>query len=211
MPLIFWVCCLFVLSSCSIQNRLADIGNHNRFDSKQEKIIGSGNIEEPIRLWTLGNYSDSLLLRTRCKRVGKKLMQNSYFDTLVMRMKATVQDTMNPGVGIAAPQVGILKRLIWVQRFDKEGMPFEYYINPKITQYSIDKQECLEGCLSIPGKRGTTQTRSYTIKISYRDKYGEKRKEVVDGFTAVIFQHEIDHLNGILFIDHLKTEKVNKN
>ena len=110
---------------------------------------------------------------------------------------------MNQGVGIAAPQVGVLKNIIWVQRFDKLNYPFEVYINPTITYYSEEKQPCREGCLSIPNRIDTTQIRSQLIEIKYLDKNGLSRNESVEGFTAVIFQHEIDHLNGILYIDHL--------
>jgi len=70
------------------------------------------------------------------------------------------------GVGIAAPQVGILKQIIWVQRFDKEGFPFEVYLNPKIINYSAEKQDCKEGCLSIPDRSDTTKTRSESITIT---------------------------------------------
>ena len=102
---------------------------------------------------------------------------------------------------------GILKNIIWVQRFDKEKFPFEVYLNPKILQYSKKKQPCPEGCLSIPDKRGTTQNRAYAILIDYDKMDGTHVTEMVEDFTAVVFQHEIDHLNGIMFIDHLEKEK----
>jgi len=107
------------------------------------------------------------------------------------------------GVGIAAPQVGILKDMIWVQRFDKEGFPFEVYINPVIRQYSTKKQDCREGCLSIPDRSDTTKTRAYAILLEYDRLSGDHITEMVEDFTAVIFQHEIDHLHGVLYLDHL--------
>jgi peptide deformylase len=113
---------------------------------------------------------------------------------------------MSMGVGIAAPQVGILKNIIWVQRFDKEDFPFEVYINPRILSYSTLKQDCQEGCLSIPDRSDTTRNRSYAIMIDYDKIDGSHHTEMIEDFTAVIFQHEIDHLNGILYLDHLDRE-----
>ena len=125
---------------------------------------------------------------------------------LSQRLLATVQDPVNAGVGIAAPQVGILKNMIVVQRYDKEGFPFETYVNPTIKQYSKKTQFCLEGCLSIPKKMDTTKNRAYAILLEYDKLDGTHEIEMIEAFTAVIFQHEIDHLNGILFIDHLDIE-----
>jgi len=116
-------------------------------------------------------------------------------------MLATVNDPGNPGVGIAAPQVGISKQLIAVQRFDKDGEPFEFYVNPVIEKYSPTQKWGWEGCLSVPGKRDTV-LRSTQVIISYRDPVSwDMQCDTVDGFTAVIFQHETDHLNGKLYID----------
>jgi peptide deformylase len=118
-------------------------------------------------------------------------------------MYATVNDRITKGVGIAAPQVGILKNIIWVQRYDKPNAPFEVYLNPKIIQYTIKKINWLEGCLSIPGRRDTTTTRSYAILLDYLRPDKSHKIEMIEGFTAVIFQHEIDHLNGIIYLDRL--------
>ncbi|MBC8882444.1 peptide deformylase [Flavobacterium piscinae] len=101
-----------------------------------------------------------------------------------------------------APQVGINRNLFWVQRFDKPGEPFEFYINPKIIWRSELLRKGMEGCLSIPEDRGDVY-RNYTIKVTYFDLKGNFKEEIVEGFTAVIFQHEEDHLNGILFTDRI--------
>lgn len=110
------------------------------------------------------------------------------------------------GVGIAAPQVGVLKNIIWVQRFDKEAFPFEVYLNPKITAYSSKKQTVKEGCLSIPQRSDVLNSRAFNITIEYDTMSAKHKTETVEGFTSVIFQHEIDHLNGILYLDHLNKE-----
>ena len=124
---------------------------------------------------------------------------------LVNRMKLSLQST-DRGVGIAAPQVGINRNIIWVQRFDKEGNPLEYFINPEV----VWKSELLnlgpEGDLSIPDFRGQFY-RSKVIRLRYYDLSGSVHEEMAEGFTAVIFQHEIDHLSGILISDKWEKEK----
>ena len=152
---------------------------------------------------SIANEPDSLLLRTPSKPLNKKLLQQDEFQTLCFRMLATVQNPENEGVGIAAPQVGILRRLVAVQRFDKKGKPFEFFINPEI----VDKDSTLvaggEGCLSVPEIYDDVE-RSQRITLLYYDADFVQHEEVIEGFTAVIFQHEIDHLDGKLFIDYLQ-------
>lgn len=125
--------------------------------------------------------------------------------TLVKRMKESLLST-DGGVGIAAPQVGVNRRLIWVQRFDKEGDPLEYFINPVIVWKSELQNLGPEGDLSIPEFRDQFY-RSKVIQLEYVDLKGQKYSEIVEGFTAVIFQHEIDHLFGILISDKKEKEK----
>ncbi len=199
--LIFLCALNFGLSSCAILKK----NKNSIFSNDQLQLIKDGKVDEPMRLFVIDNHSDSILLRTNSKDVTLP-SEDKELDFFGDRLLATMRDTLNPGVGIAAPQVGILKRIIWIQRFDKEGFPFEIYYNPVITSYSIDKQDCNEGCLSIPGKTGVTKTRAFSIVLRHQLRSGEYKTEEIEGFTAVIFQHEIDHLNGILFIDHLKAE-----
>jgi len=115
-----------------------------------------------------------------------------------------VQDPQNTGVGIAAPQVGILRRMIAVQRFDKPGEPFECYVNPEIVGRSAARTAGREGCLSVPETSGTV-LRADRIVLRYLDETTMRPvTDTVEGFTAVIFQHEIDHLDGVLFIDRMQ-------
>ena len=110
------------------------------------------------------------------------------------------------GVGIAAPQVGINRRVVAVQRFDKEGDPFEVYPNIRIVWKSDSVEAGPEGCLSVPNQRGEVM-RSQEIVIEYASADCEEIsmvRDTVKGFTAVIFQHEVDHLEGVLYIDRLK-------
>ena len=124
---------------------------------------------------------------------------------LAERMLATVK--YEQGVGIAAPQVGLNIKAIWVQRFDKEGKPFEFFVNPEIKWMSSALRLGAEGCLSIPNERGEVY-RSLVIDLAYETLEGEKKRELVEGFTAVIFQHEYDHLMGRLFTERIKEQKL---
>lgn len=126
---------------------------------------------------------------------------------LVKRMKESLLST-DGGVGIAAPQVGVNRKVIWVQRFDKAGEPLEYFINPVIVWRSELQNLGPEGDLSIPDFRDQFY-RSKVIQLEYVDLKGQKYSEIVEGFTAVIFQHEIDHLFGILISDKKEKEKNN--
>lgn len=181
----------------------------NSFSADESELIMQGDSSQPMRVYKITNPSDSVLLRSRSTRV-KVGPDDQVLQNFIDRLYRTVRDSMSMGVGIAAPQVGILKRIIWVQRFDKEGFPFEVYLNPEIIQYSAKKQTCLEGCLSIPNRRDTLNTRSYAILLEY-DKIDQSHQiEMVEDFTAVIFQHEIDHLDGILYLDHLEKELKSK-
>ena len=158
---------------------------------------GSGDI---MRVLVTTNKSDSLLLRQKSEPLDENMVRRGDFKRLCRRMLATVQNPENEGVGIAAPQVGVLRRLVAVQRFDKEGEPFEFFVNPEIVEYGQNRESGGEGCLSVPDRRGQV-VRSQSIKLRYRDVDFRLHEEYVEGFTAVIFQHEIDHLDGILYID----------
>jgi peptide deformylase len=186
---------------CSSTKNIPDTS----FSSEQKNLIMATDSLTPMRVYKITNTSDSLLLRKQSSYI-KPDAKNPVLQTFVKRLYKTVTDSMSLGVGIAAPQVGILKNIIWVQRFDKDNFPFEVYLNPKIVQYSIKKQTFREGCLSIPNRSEVLNDRSYAILIAYDTMTGEHKTEMVEAFTSVIFQHEIDHLNGILYLDHLEKE-----
>lgn len=114
-----------------------------------------------------------------------------------------------PGIGLAAIQVGIPKRMlvIDVARDGEEKQPL-YIINPEITWVSDDDQLYEEGCLSLPEHYAEVE-RPAEVKVSYLDRNGEKQELHADGLLAVCLQHEMDHLEGILFVDHLSALKRN--
>ncbi len=196
---IFSLSFLLVTLSCSTtKNQTAKINKN--FDDSQRALILNANSNTPMRVFKINNVQDSLLLRRQSEDVVI-IPNDTTLKHFTNRLFATVRDSLSLGVGIAAPQVGILKNIIWVQRFDKEEFPFEVYLNPKIVQYSQKKQTRAEGCLSIPNRRETLNCRAYAILLEYDTLEGEHRTEMVEDFTAIIFQHEVDHLNGVLYID----------
>lgn len=199
--LIFLILSFFLIFGCSSTKNIIE----NSFSTEEIKLIMSADSITPMRVYKINNVKDSLLLRTKSTFI-KSNPNDVILQTFVKRLYATVRDSISMGVGIAAPQVGVLKNIIWVQRFDKENFPFEVYLNPKIVHYSKKKQTCKEGCLSIPNRTDTLNNRAYAILIEYDTMQGEHKTEMIEDFTSVIFQHEIDHLNGILYLDHLQKE-----
>lgn len=114
-----------------------------------------------------------------------------------------------PGIGLAAPQVGVLKRVIVVDVSDKEAEPAPLAIaNPEIIAVSDHDSTHEEGCLSVP-EHYAEVVRPAEIKLRYLDRENEIREMDADGLLATCIQHEIDHLDGILFIDHISALKRN--
>jgi len=103
------------------------------------------------------------------------------------------------GVGIAAPQVGYNIRVLLVQV--TSGWVQEF-INPEIIWSSYEKVEMYEGCLSIPGKE-VLVNRPESVRVKFKDKYHMEKVWLMKGFEARVFQHEFDHLNGVLMTDYL--------
>ncbi|MEL6945596.1 MAG: peptide deformylase, partial [Bacteroidota bacterium] len=141
-----------LIASCTNARRLTSSPTQNSFSKAQQELILSAEGDTPMRVYKITNQEDSILLRTQSENVVAD-PNDPVLQTFVKRLYSTVRDSMSLGVGIAAPQVGILKNIIWVQRFDKVDFPFEVYLNPKILQYTKKKQDCMEGCLSIPDRR----------------------------------------------------------
>lgn len=105
------------------------------------------------------------------------------------------------GVGLAAPQIGIQERIIAVQ--ERNGVAV--YANPEIMKRSPTTQEGEEGCLSVPGVFGIVE-RAKRVTVRAYNRHGRRVEMNLSGFPAVVFQHEIDHLDGVLFIDKMKEQ-----
>ncbi len=154
-----------------------------------------------MRVLVVDSPEDSLVLRQECTDFSDEDLRSDAYMTLAEKMVATVTDPSQDGVGIAGPQVGLNRRIIAVQRFDKEDAPFEVYANIQIDSLVGETVQSSEGCLSIPGYRGYVP-RSASAVVTYKDPYSLMPvTEYVDGYTAIIFQHEVDHLSGILYTD----------
>jgi peptide deformylase len=125
---------------------------------------------------------------------------------LVPRMFATMYAA--PGIGLAAPQIGVDLRLAVIDLQPDETPAPITLINPHIEQVSEEEVTREEGCLSIPGQYADV-TRPERVVVSYEDIDGHPQRIEADGLLATCLQHEIDHLDGVLFVDHLSALKRN--
>ena len=129
------------------------------------------------------------------------------FDDSLQTLIDNMIETMRaaPGVGLAAPQVGVSQRLIVVEYAedeDDENAPKKLYVvvNPEIKEVSEETELGIEGCLSIPGLQGEVE-RSLGLRVKGLTRHGQPIRIKAKGWLARIFQHEIDHLNGVVFTD----------
>ena len=150
------------------------------------------------------------ILRTKAKRVPLAFIKTKKFKNLIQRMIYTMRRA--PGVGLAANQIGSEWALAVMEirksktRPDVEHKGPIVIVNPKITWYSQKKVSEYEGCLSLYGVRGKV-SRSDSVTVEYYNEEGEKVNEKASGLWARIFQHEIDHLNGITYMDRVEDKK----
>lgn len=143
------------------------------------------------------------VLKQKARKVtdfGKELQ------TLIDDMVETMREA--PGVGLAAPQVNVLQRVIAIEFGDEEDeeVPPKLYtvVNPEIVRASEETVMGIEGCLSIPELVGEVE-RSESVTVKGQNRRGQNMKLKVSGWLARIFQHEIDHLDGVLFTDRTST------
>ena len=138
-------------------------------------------------------------------------MHVTSIDDEVTQLMENMLETMYnaPGVGLAAPQLGIKKRIIVVDcaRSDETPTPYRM-INPELIALSEEEIINEEGCLSLPGHYADV-SRPTEARVKYLDENGVQHTLDAGGLLAVCIQHEIDHINGILFVDHLSSLKRN--
>jgi|SRR5579872_352409 len=135
-------------------------------------------------------------LRKVAKKVDESEIRQPAFQQLIDDMFYTMYEA--PGIGLAAPQVDVSKRLIVIDLQNEESQPY-VFINPKITA-SEGEVDSIEGCLSVPGMVGDVK-RYAQITVSGLDRHGRRQRVTATGLLARCFQHEIDHLDGVLYID----------
>jgi peptide deformylase len=144
-------------------------------------------------------------------RLKKKAKKVERVDAETRRLMEDMLETMYaaPGIGLAAPQVGVLKRVIVVDiaTEDEEPKPLRM-ANPELISVSDDDASYNEGCLSLP-EHYADVVRPAAIRVRYLDENDELREMDADGLLATCIQHEMDHLDGILFVDHISALKRN--
>jgi peptide deformylase len=153
----------------------------------------------PLKLHYLGDR----VLRQPAKRIAK-------VDDSVRQLAKEMLQTMysSNGIGLAAPQVGIHKQLIVIDcEPEKPENPPLILINPQISNYGGELSKFEEGCLSIPNVYIDVM-RPEEIEVSFKDEQGKPRKIKASGLLARVIQHEIDHLNGVLFVDRVENNLV---
>ncbi|HEX9035754.1 MAG TPA: peptide deformylase [Ktedonobacterales bacterium] len=151
------------------------------------------------KILVVDNPDERRILRQKAKKISR-------FDPYLQRLIDDMWDTMRdaPGVGLAAPQVGQSIRVL-VAEYEDEAVAL---VNPEIIKRAEESELGTEGCLSIPGYVGDDVPRSLAITVKARDAKGKEIRVKAEGWYARILQHEIDHLDGILYTDHIPAEKV---
>lgn len=180
-----------------------------QFTQDEKILINSETTETPFRVLKVTDQQDSIFLRQKCSDI-ENINESEDLKLLIDRLKTTM--AAESGVGIAAPQVGIGRNIFLFTRFDKANYPVIVAINPKIVNHP-EETICFErdGCLSIPGISGNS-IRYPWVDVEYTDENGNLVQERLEGysrendFTGIIFQHEFDHLQGVLFTDKLCPE-----
>ena len=151
------------------------------------------------------------ILREVSKPLLKEEIVSDQSKDLVKKMWEVMEQA--GGIGLAAPQIGVLKQLA-VIRLDSDSERYEniedseefVIFNPKLEVLDETKQGFWEGCLSVPGLRGYVE-RPRKLKINYLNEKAEEKEVIVEDFLATVFQHELDHLFGFLYVDRLKSVK----
>jgi peptide deformylase len=150
------------------------------------------------------------ILRKKARPILREELGTPQLNQLIQDMVETMADAN--GIGLAAPQVHESVQLAIIgfdegsSRYPQMGsQPLEVFLNPRVTVLDSTPQAFWEGCLSIPDLRGRVE-RPRKIRVDWMDLQGEKQSREVEGFLATVFQHELDHLDGILFIDRIRAE-----
>ena len=149
-----------------------------------------------MAILTICRFPQDPVLRQKAKRVSR-------IDKSIKQLIDDMVETMRQanGVGLAAPQVGVSLRVIVLQMSEEEPMAI---INPEIVK-RLGEQEVNEGCLSVPGYFGEIK-RSASVTVKGQDRQGKAIRIKATGLMAEALEHEIDHLNGTLYIDHVENQ-----
>ena len=157
------------------------------------------------------------VLRAQARQLTRQEIISDEIQRLIRDMRETMRDA--PGVGLAAPQVGMALQLAVIEdreellsslpaeelaEKERKAVTFHVMINPEITLLGDDIAEFYEGCLSLPGFWAVVP-RAHRVRVTYLDEHGEPQSVEASGWYARILQHEIDHLRGTLYFDRMET------
>jgi len=154
------------------------------------------------------------VLRKRARALTKKEIKSPEVQQLIALMRETMRDA--PGVGLAAPQVGVALQLAVIEdrmedeERDRKTVPFQVIINPQLEIIGDETIDFFEGCLSVEGFTGIVR-RAKHVLVTALDEHGEPITIEAEGWYARILQHEIDHLNGTVYIDRMDTRSFSTN
>ena len=163
--------------------------------------------ENEFEILKLGNP----ILRQTARKLTKEEILSSEIQGLIPKMWDVMKNA--GGIGLAAPQIGISIQLAVIklesdsERYDNLENSEEFVIfNPKLAVIDEQKQGFWEGCLSVPGLRGYVE-RPRKLKINFLNENADEKEIIVEDFLATVFQHELDHLFGFLYVDRLNSTK----
>ena len=151
-------------------------------------------------------------LREKAKNYSSRLIGSDVFLQIVTDLRDSLHQS--GGIGLAAPQIDIPFRILVIEitntstRYGEiQTLPFEVYVNPEVSIIDNKKQGFWEGCLSVPGMMGYVE-RPRKIKVDYLSGNGEQKFAIFEDFLATVFQHELDHLDGKLYVDKISDPKL---
>ena len=181
-----------------VANHFSQLAKKSRTNGNSDKISKEQTNKPSLEIYKLGDE----VLRQKSKRISKA---DEYIRKLAREMLQSMYAAK--GIGLAAPQIGINKELLVIDiNFEDSAAEPLILINPEITDYGTTLNSYEEGCLSIPGVY-LNVVRPSTIKLKFRDEMGRPRKMRADGLLARCIQHEMDHLNGVLFVDRVSSKE----
>ena len=171
--------------------------------------ISNGLLRMAVRqILRLGNPN----LRQKARDYSSELIGSVDF----LQIVADLRDSLHQsgGIGLAAPQIDIPFRILVIEinnpstRYGEiEPLPFKVYVNPVVSVIDHEKQGFWEGCLSVPGMMGYVE-RPRKIKVDYVSETGERKFTIFKNFLATVLQHELDHLDGTLYVDRIANPKL---
>ena len=177
---------------------VASCNQKHKFSEADLQIIYS-NPDSLLHIYTIDDPKELEVLRTPSVNLTRKTLHSEDFKVLSERMLKTVAAA--DGLGLAAPQIGINKAVVAVKRMDKEGEPYEIYPNLVIREFSEEMGVSIEECLSLPEKSGYVDRYQVVVIEYYNIPEKKIARDTISTYASVLFQHEVDHLDGILFTD----------